>query len=151
MTNKHMQVPQRSGQISRSNTRNYLYGPLPSPWAASEVWINKLGVMCEKGSGEKTGSIQYCCLSEPQFASHDALVCVLSLTVDEAGDPVAFPIHRWEADSWGRCTSETTGMLSQAQRASPTSAPAEPAAGGRPPQHTAQTHFTDARKYCDPV
>lgn len=106
--------------------------------------------MREKGSGEKTGSIQYCCLSKPQSASHDALVCVLSLTVDEVGDPVAFPIRRWVADSGGRCTSETTGMLPEARRTSPTSAPAESAAGGRPPQQTAHTHFTDGRKYCDP-
>lgn len=107
--------------------------------------------MCEKGSGERTGSIQHCCLSKPQLASHAGLVCVLPLTVDEVGAPAAFPIPRWGADSWGRCTSETTGLLSEAPRTSPTSAPAESAAGGRPPRHTAQTQFTDGRKYADPV
>lgn len=97
-------------------------------------------VKCEKGSGEQqTGSRQYLCLSEAQFASQDRLMCVLSLT-DEVGDSAAFPIPRREADPGGHCTSETTGRLSEAQSTSPTSAPAESAAGGHLPRHTAQTH-----------
>lgn len=100
--------------------------------------------MCEKGSSEKnTGSLRYCRLSKPQ----DMLMYVLSLTVDEVGDSVVFPIPRWEADPWGRCISGTTGMLSEAQRTSLTSAPTESAAGGLLPQHTAHIHIADVMKY----
>lgn len=99
----------------------------------------------ENGSGEQqAGSHRYWCLSEPQFAPQDGPMFALSLT-DEGADAPAFPSPHRPAGPWGRCTSQTTGRLPQAQSTSPTSAPAACAAGDRLPRQTAQTHSLTSR------
>lgn len=61
---------------------------------------------------------------------------VLSLTVHEAVDSVAFPIHHREVDIWGFCISVTTERLSGDRSTSPTSPPAGHAAQGHLPLRT---------------